>query len=121
MLFSSAVLLSAVIAIPITVSRCQYSNRYYTNVHIGAIQAALEKYREQYGQYPTGDNRGITAALCGENEKHITFISIATNTLGQSIDMWKHPLCFEISDNTAVVFSVGIDLDSRKDDIYANE
>src|SRR6202020_2756882 len=59
---------------------------------------AIVQFAQVYGGNPVGVNSEITAALMGNNPKHINFITpdsgLTVNTNGEMVDAWGTPLFF---------------------------
>ncbi len=74
----------------------------------GFLKMALEEYRADFGDYPSGDNRTITRELFGLNSKHKVyepFQNFNFDRDGNIIDPWNEPYIFGIGAKDADVFS----------------
>jgi hypothetical protein len=75
---------------------------------------AIVQYAQVYGGNPVGVNSEITAALMGNNPKHINFIppdsGLTVNTNGEMVDAWGTPLFFhQLSGHDTEIHSAGED------------
>jgi hypothetical protein len=75
---------------------------------------AIIQYAQVYGGNPVGVNSEITAALMGDNPKHINFITpdsgLRVNDQGEMVDAWGTPLFFhQISGHEMEIHSAGPD------------
>ena len=75
---------------------------------------AIVQYAQVYGGNPVGVNSEITAALMGDNPKHINFITpdsgLQVNAQGEMVDAWGTPLFFhQISGHEMEIHSAGPD------------
>lgn len=75
---------------------------------------AIIQYAQAYGGNPVGTNPEITAALLGENPRHIHFITpdsgLRTNARGELLDAWGTPLFFhQLSGHDMEIRSAGED------------
>jgi hypothetical protein len=61
-----------------------------------AIQSACLAYMTEYNRLPPiSDNHTLTAALLGDNSRHLTFIFLSKDELNannEMIDLWRTPL-----------------------------
>jgi hypothetical protein len=68
-------------------------------------------YKEEFGDYPQGDNAEIVRHLMGENPKRLQILSVGrrgTNSLGQCLDGWRMPFEIRLSGtNTPIIRSAG--------------
>jgi hypothetical protein len=75
---------------------------------------AIAQFAQVYGGNPVGVNSEITAALMGNNPKHINFITpdsgLTVNTNGEMVDAWGTPLFFhQLSGHDTEIHSAGED------------
>jgi hypothetical protein len=75
---------------------------------------AIVQYAQVYGGNPIGTNPEITAALMGDNAKHINFITpdsgLVVNDKGEMLDAWGTPLFFhQLSGHEMEIRSAGQD------------
>jgi hypothetical protein len=75
---------------------------------------AIIQYAQVYGGNPVGVNSEITAALIGDNPKHINFITpdsgLRVNDQGEMVDAWGTPLFFhQLSGHDMEIHSAGPD------------
>jgi hypothetical protein len=75
---------------------------------------AIVQYAQVYGGNPVGTNPEITAALMGDNPRHINFITpdsgLIVNDNGEMLDAWGTPLFFhQISGHETEIRSAGMD------------
>jgi hypothetical protein len=75
---------------------------------------AIVQYAQVYGGNPVGTNPEITAALMGNNPKHINFITpdsgLQVNDQGEMLDAWGMPLFFhQLSAHDMEIRSAGED------------
>ena len=75
---------------------------------------AVIQYAQVYGENPIGTNPEITAALMGNNPKHINFITpdagLQVNADGEMVDAWGAPLFFhQLSGHEMEIRSAGED------------
>ena len=75
---------------------------------------AIVQYAQVYGGNPVGVNSEITAALTGNNPKHINFITpdsgLVINDKGEMVDAWGTPLFFhQLSGHDMEIHSAGED------------
>jgi hypothetical protein len=78
------------------------------------VRHAIRQYGEMFGGDPVGLNSEITAALAGQNPKHINFIDPAAgmriNAAGEMVDAWGTPYFFhQISGSEMEIHSAGPD------------
>jgi len=74
----------------------------------------IHNYQDRFGENPVGDNSEITAALMGNNPKHLNFITeesgLRVNDKGELIDAWGTPFFFhQISGKIMEIHSAGED------------
>jgi len=80
------------------------------NADVENLFAALQKYKERGGSYPTGSNADIAKALQGQNPKNIIVIigaKMPMNEKGEFIDPWGTPLRIYFSDTGVLIRSAG--------------
>ncbi len=75
---------------------------------------AINQYAQVYGGNPVGTNPEITAAIMGNNPKHINFIApdagLRVNNQGEMLDAWGTPLFFhQLSAHDMEIHSAGVD------------
>jgi hypothetical protein len=75
---------------------------------------AIVQFAQVYGGNPVGVNSEITAALTGDNPKHINFVTpdsgLHVNARGEMVDAWGTPLFFhQISGHEMEIYSAGPD------------
>ena len=90
-----------------------------------AIVTGAKAYRMEYDSFPTGSTAQITAALSGNNPRHIFFIDLSPSRVvdGQIIDEWGTPysITFPTASNV-VVRSAGKDkIFGTADDIVSDQ
>ena len=76
------------------------------------LARATQKYREEIGEFPAGDNAEIVAALRGENPKKTVFFECAADDLGpngEMVDPWGTPYLFkfDLASSKVLVNSAG--------------
>lgn len=76
---------------------------------------AIRQYGDRFGGNPVGNNAEITAALAGDNPKHLNFIQpeagLHLNANGELVDPWGTPLFFhQLSAHDMEIHSAGPDL-----------
>lgn len=76
-----------------------------TSQTIYVLEKSLEEYRRDLGRYPEGDNRAITAALYGENEREKVYLQPAGSVLRDGVlcDFYKQPLRFRLEQGSQVL------------------
>ncbi len=65
--------------------------RAYTTTILSNVKMALNASQAEFETFPKGDSAQIIKALCGQNLKHIGFLSLKptnTNDYGELIDPW---------------------------------
>jgi type II secretory pathway pseudopilin PulG len=75
-----------------------------------ALQMALAQYKQEFGEYPAGDNRAVSKALQGENPKKKPFIELGRNEVspeGDLLDPWGTPYRFYFSGGRPLIRSAG--------------
>jgi hypothetical protein len=97
------------------------------NIAVAAmLQTACLAYLTEYNRLPPSyDNKELTAALLGDNSRHLVFISLAPNQVNSDkeiIDRWGTALRINFLGNNGVqVISAGPDrLFNTPDDIVVN-
>ncbi len=77
-----------------------------------ALVVAIRQYWQEFGEYPSGDNRSISAALTGTNPKKTVFILAEKwmNKQGELVDPWGKPLSFNFESNSITIKSSGPNL-----------
>ena len=78
------------------------------------VRSAIRLYGSTYGGNPVGTNPEITAALTGDNPKHIHFIGadsgLSVDDKGELVDPWGTPLFFhQLSGAETEIRSAGPD------------
>jgi hypothetical protein len=78
------------------------------------VSRAVRQYGEMFGGNPVGNNAEITAALTGNNPKHINFLNaeagMRVNENGELVDAWGTPYFFhQISGAETEIHSAGPD------------
>jgi hypothetical protein len=78
------------------------------------VRHAIRQYGDRFGGNPVGNNAEITAALAGDNPKHINFISaeagMRVNENGEMVDAWGTPFFFhQLSAHEMEIHSAGPD------------
>jgi len=78
------------------------------------VRRAIRIYGEMFGGDPVGQNSEITAALAGQNPKHVNFIDASAgmkvNGNGELIDAWGTPYFFhQLSATDMEIHSAGPD------------
>lgn len=64
---------------------------------VRSLRVAIEQYKSEYGQYPTGTDLQISKVLRGENPNNIVFIDWRLDQIteeGLLLDPWNHPYRF---------------------------
>jgi hypothetical protein len=59
------------------------------------LASGIEIYRQQFGEYPTGENAAVVRKLSGDNPHRAVFLNDLardTNNLGEVVDSWGIPL-----------------------------
>jgi len=75
-----------------------------------ALQVALSQYKEQFGQFPSGDTRAVCRSLSGDNPKGIRFIEWrrqSTTPEGDFLDPWGTPYMIYFSGDMPLIRSAG--------------
>jgi cytoskeletal protein RodZ len=78
------------------------------------VRRVVRQYGEMFGGNPVGTNPEITAALSGNNPKHINFLTgqpgLRVNDNGELVDAWGTPYFFhQISGSVMEIHSAGPD------------
>jgi hypothetical protein len=78
------------------------------------VSRAVRQYGEMFGGNPTGNNAEITAALSGNNPKHVNFLTaeagMRVNGNGELVDAWGTPYFFhQLSGSDMEIHSAGPD------------
>jgi hypothetical protein len=78
------------------------------------VRHAVQEYGQMFGGDPVGINSEITAALAGQNPKHINFIDpsagMQVNAKGELVDPWGTPYFFhQLSGSDMEIHSAGPD------------
>jgi len=90
------------------------------------IRNACLAYAMEYDRLPPdSDNKRLTAALTGDNARHVVFLSLSKNQLnanGEMIDRWGTPLKITFQGTSGIqVTSAGSDkVFGTADDIVSN-
>jgi hypothetical protein len=74
------------------------------------VLAALQNYKAQFGQYPSGDSSAIFSALRGQNPQNIKFLAVtpeSTSPDGSELDPWGTPYKIYFSSNQVLIRSAG--------------
>ena len=79
------------------------------------VRRAIRQYGDLFGGNPVGDNAEITAALAGNNPKHLNFIQteagLRIDATGELVDPWGTPYFFhQLSSHEMEIHSAGPDL-----------
>ncbi len=104
---------SAVIAPAGPLSPLQFTNFAPATV-LENVRRAIRQYGDMFGGNPVGNNAEITAALAGDNPKHINFIQaeagMRLNANGEMVDSWGTPYFFhQLSGHDMEIRSAGED------------
>ena len=70
---------------------------------IAKLRAALNQYRAEFGEYPSGTSAEILKILLRENSKKIQFFTVNpkwVNSAGELVDPWKTPYEIKIFQQT---------------------
>jgi hypothetical protein len=77
------------------------------------MRTTIHQYNSAFGENPVGTNPEITAALQGENPKHINFLKEdgnRVNSKGELVDTWGTPYFFhQVSGSEMEIRSAGPD------------
>jgi hypothetical protein len=78
------------------------------------VRRAIRQYGAMFGGNPVGTNPEITAALAGDNPRHINFLDAAAgmrvNENGETVDPWGTPFFFhQLSGTEMEIRSAGPD------------
>jgi hypothetical protein len=78
------------------------------------VRRAIRQYGDMFGGNPVGNNAEITAALVGDNPRHINFIQaeagMRLNENGEMVDPWGTPYFFhQLSGHDMEIRSAGKD------------
>ena len=85
--------------------------------NIDSLAGAMESYRSEFGSYPGGNSREISAALRGENDKKKKFTDLEkTDDTGRLLDPWGNPFQFYVSNDGFVIRSPGPNGEFEKGD-----
>lgn len=92
--------------------------RSATKNDVTQIAVALQQFKSEYGNYPTGSENQLIAILQGNNPKKIVFIELPKKQFDKSgnfIDQWGTPYRIDTSDldSKPKVWSFG---KNKKDD-----
>ncbi len=102
------------------------ANHHHDSAMASMIETACLSYLTEYNRLPPSyDNQKLTAALLGDNSRHIAFISLSKDQLdsdNEMVDRWGTPLRINFQGATGVqVISAGPDrLFNTADDIVVN-
>ena len=80
------------------------------NEDVDTLFIALQKYKEQAGAYPVGNNLEIARALQGKNNSHVIVVmgnNASVNEKGEFIDPWGTPLRIYYSESGILIRSAG--------------
>ena len=69
------------------------------NVEIATIEAAMEQYKYEYGNYPRGSAPLVARALTGFNQRKIAFIELERSENGSIIDPWGQPYVIQFKND----------------------
>jgi len=86
---------------------------------VRSLRIAIEQYKSEYGQYPTGTDLQISKKLQGENPNKIVFIDWHLDQMteeGLLLDPWNHP--YRVGIKTTGVIEI---VSSGPDGIFGNE
>jgi type II secretory pathway pseudopilin PulG len=90
---------------------------------ISALDNAFERYRVDYGQYPSGDSDSIGRALSGENSRDKVYYNLDRSIRfveGKVLDPWNRPYHFSYTpEGFPHILSHGADPEDSSDD-YTN-
>jgi hypothetical protein len=91
----------------------QFTNFAPTTV-LQNVSRAVRQYGEMFGGNPVGNNVEITAALSGNNPKHVNFLTaeagMRVNGNGELVDAWNTPYFFhQLSGSDMEIHSAGPD------------
>jgi hypothetical protein len=98
-----------------------WSGRYWNTIQANArnakynedvenLFAALQKYKERVGSFPTGGNVEVGKALQGNNPKNVIVIvgrKTQLNEKGEFVDPWGTPLKIYFSNDGVLIRSAG--------------
>jgi type II secretory pathway pseudopilin PulG len=78
------------------------------SVEMAGILNALQEYKSQFGQYPSGDSASIFRALQGQNPQKTKFLEGGSNSLDSGVlDPWGTPYEVYISGKVVLIRSAG--------------
>lgn len=109
---------NAVAAVPLTLPSGAPAPVQFTNfapaIVLENVRTAIRQYSQEMGGNPVGTNPEITAALAGDNPKHLHFLDseagLRVNAAGEMIDPWGSPLFFhQLSATVMEIRSAGPD------------
>ena len=94
-------------------SPLQFTN-FSPGIVLENMSRAVHQYGTMFGGNPVGNNSEITAALTGQNPKHINFIQaeagMRVNENGELVDAWGTPYFFhQLSGTDMEIHSAGPD------------
>jgi hypothetical protein len=94
--------------------------KHLASHEMGNLCAALQAFRSEYGQLPSGFSSNILETLLGNNARKIVFLNIDHRRItgrGEYLDPWKNPYHFDTSDaDQPRVYSNG---PNKRDDFAA--
>jgi len=102
------------------------SHRQITLARAKQLWVGIAVYKDDFGNYPAGDNATIMKLLCGGNPKNRQLFPFgsrythrATNQLGQCVDAWDTPFQIDVSvTSPPLILSAGANRIFRdKDDL----
>ena len=76
---------------------------------MNALIFALRTYKNEVGQFPTGDTAAIVSALQGQNPREEVFIRMQDREPGIIRDPWRTPYRISIGSNGITIVSAGKD------------
>lgn len=97
----------------VALSSLQFTN-FSPAIVLENVSRAVRQYGAMFGGNPVGDNSEITAALNGDNPKHIHFLNaeagMRVNGNGELVDPWGTPYFFhQLSGTDMEIHSAGPD------------
>ena len=80
------------------------------NSDVENLFVGLQKYKQYVGEFPSGSNAEIAAALTGKNQKNVIIVvgkESELNSKGEYVDPWETPLRIYFSEGGILVRSAG--------------
>lgn len=104
----------AIIVLPIATEMTPLNSPETTvDEDLGTIELLISEFAKHNGGNPVGENVEITAALMGENPKHLAYLPSKgpfLDSAGQLIDRWGTPYFFhQLSATQTEIMSAGPD------------